>query len=184
MNVLTALVAVCLVAALGYAGGEVEGLRWVFGTLVPYAAIVIFLVGIACRVFRWSAVPVPFRITTTAGQQKSLPWFKHSKLENPFTTLGVIGRMALEVLLFRSLFRNTKAQLRSGPKLIYGEEKWLWLAAIAFHWCFLVIFLRHLRFFLEPVPGCVKVLETVDGFFQIGAPVLYWSGVIALAGLL
>jgi len=184
MNVLTALVAVCLVAALGYAGGEVEGLRWFFGTLVPYAAIVIFLVGIACRVFRWSSVPVPFRITTTAGQQKSLSWIKHSKLESPFTTLGVIGRMALEVLLFRSLFRNTKAQLRSGPKLIYGEEKWLWLAAIAFHWCFLVIFLRHLRFFLEPVPGCVKVLETVDGFFQIGAPVLYWSGVIALAALL
>ena len=64
-------------------------------------------------------------------------------------------RMALEILLFRSLFRNTKAELRKGPRLVFEESKFLWLGALAFHWSFLLIFLRHLRFFLEPVPGMV-----------------------------
>jgi nitrate reductase gamma subunit len=85
--------------------------------------------------------------------------------------------------LFRSLFRNTRAELHPGPRLVYGEEKWLWLAAMVFHWSFLIVFLRHLRFFLEPVPGFVLALQAADGFFQIGAPVLYWSGVTILAAL-
>lgn len=184
MHVTTALVAVLLLAALGYAGGRIDGLRFFFGAVVPLAAIAVFLAGIAARVVRWAAVPVPFRIPTTSGQQKSLPWLKHAKLDNPASAAGVVGRMALEILLFRSLFRNTKAELHSGPRLVYGEEKWLWLAALAFHWSFLIIFLRHLRFFMEPVPAFVVAIGTIDGFFQIGAPVLYWSGVIVLAALL
>ena len=32
------------------------------------------------------------------------------------------------------------------------EDKLLWLGALAFHWSLLVILLRHLRFFVEPVP--------------------------------
>jgi nitrate reductase gamma subunit len=184
MNAASALVAVLLLVALAFAGAQVAPLRPLFGTALPYLAIVVFLGGLVWRVLKWSRSPVPFRITSTCGQQQSLPWIKQSKLDCPSTTLGVIGRMALEVLLFRSLFRNTKAELHSGPKLAYGEEKWLWLAAMAFHWSFLIIFLRHLRFFLEPVPACVLALSTLDGFFQIGAPVLYWTGVISLAALL
>ena len=187
MNVLVALVVVLVLAGLGYAGGQVGSLRWLLGTVLPYAAIVTFLAGIAYRVIRWSSSPVPFRITTTCGQQKSLSWIKPGWIESPYTKLGVVARMALEILLFRSLFRNTKAQLRGGPRLVYGEEKWLWLAALAFHWSFLIILLRHLRFFMEPVPAFVLALESLDGFFQIGAPVLYWTGVIipvALAYLL
>jgi nitrate reductase gamma subunit len=91
--------------------------------------------------------------------------------------------MLLEVLLFRSLFRNTRAELRPGPRLIYGEEKYLWLAAIAFHWSFLFIFLRHLRFFMTPVPAFVTLLHKVDGFFDVGAPVLYATDVVILAAL-
>jgi nitrate reductase gamma subunit len=184
MNLLTALVAACFLVALGYVGGQVEGLRFLFGTILPYAAIVTFLAGIAYRVIGWASVPVPFRIPTTSGQQRSLPWIKSAKLDSPFTTRAVIGRMLLEVLLFRSLFRNTKSELRDGPRLVYGEEKWLWLAAMAFHWTFLIVFLRHLRFFMEPVPGWVVILQSLDGFFQIGAPVLLWTGVILLAALL
>jgi len=184
MNAVTALLAVLLLVALALAGAEVTPLRYVFGAALPYVAIVLFLGGLVWRVLKWSRSPVPFRITSTCGQQQSLPWIKQSKLDCPSTTLGVIGRMALEVLLFRSLFRNTKAELHSGPKLAYGEEKWLWLGAIAFHWSFLIIFLRHLRFFLEPVPACVQVLEQLDGFFQIGAPVLLWTGLISLAAIL
>lgn len=183
MHVLTALVAVCVLAATGYVGGALDGLRPLFGTVIPYAAIVTFQAGVVWRVIRWSSSPVPFRITTTCGQQKSLPWIRQAKLDNPSTTLGAVGRVALEVLFFRSLFRNTRTELRQGPRLIYGEENWLWLAAMAFHWSFLIIFLRHLRFFMEPVPGWVLGLQTVDGFFQIGAPALYWTGVIILGAL-
>ena len=35
-----------------------------------------------------------------------------SRIESPSTTLGVVGRMALEVFLFRSLFRNTASARR------------------------------------------------------------------------
>jgi nitrate reductase gamma subunit len=91
--------------------------------------------------------------------------------------------MALEVGLFRSLFRNTRVELRDGPRLTFGENKFLWLGALAFHWSFLVVFLRHLRFFMEPVPALVNVLSSVDGFFQVGTPVLYVTDVIIVMAL-
>lgn len=183
MNAFFALIAALIVMALGVVGAQVEGLRSLFAVIVPYAAVTVFLVGVVLRVVRWAGSPVPFRITTTCGQQKSLPWIKSSWLESPYTRLGAVCRMALEVLLFRSLFRNTKVELRKGPRLVYGEEKYLWLAALAFHWCFLVILLRHLRFFLEPVPGFVYALHTLDGFFQVGAPELLWSNLFIVAAL-
>ena len=164
--------------------GRVEQSRLLLGVIVPYAAVVTFLVGVSYRVVRWSLAPVPFRIPTTCGQQKSLPWIKAGWLESPSKTTGVVARMALEILLFRSLFRNTKAELRQGPRLTYGESKFLWLAALAFHWSFLVIFLRHLRFFMEPVPRLVLALDKLDSFFQVGAPILYVTDVILVAALL
>ncbi len=183
MKFLYSLIAVSALAGVGYFGGQVEGLGAVFGIVIPYAAIAILLLGISYRVLAWAQCPVPFRIPTTCGQEKSLPWIKSAKLDCPSTTLGAVGRMALEILLFRSLFRNTKAELRQGGKLTYGEEKVLWLAALAFHWSFLIIFVRHLRFFLEPIPGFVLRLETVDGFFQVGAPAVYATDVVILAAL-
>jgi nitrate reductase gamma subunit len=183
MKFLYSLIAVSALAGVGYFGGQVEGLGAVFGIVIPYAAIALFLLGISYRVLAWAQCPVPFRIATTCGQEKSLPWLKSAKLDCPSTTLGAVGRMALEILLFRSLFRNTKAELRQGGKLTYGEEKVLWLAALGFHWSFLIIFVRHLRFFLEPIPGFVLGLEAVDGFFQVGAPAVYATDVVILAAL-
>jgi nitrate reductase gamma subunit len=113
-----------------------------------------------------------------------LPWIKPGWLESPYSTPGVIARMALEILLFRSLFRNTRSRLQEGPRLIYGEAKWLWLAALAFHWSLLIVLLRHLRFLVEPVPKLALFLESVDGFFQIGAPVLYATDIVLFAALL
>jgi len=112
-----------------------------------------------------------------------LPWIKQNKLESPSSTLGVIGRMALEVLLFRSLFRNLKTQLYDGTKLVYGEAKWLWLAGLAFHWSFLFIVVRHLRFFMEKVPTSLKMIEGLDSFLQIGAPLLYITDAVILAAV-
>jgi len=184
MNILLSLVAVLVLTLLGYLAGALDGLQFLFGVILPYLAIAVFLAGVVYRVFLWAKTPVPFRIPTTCGQERTLPWIKSNRLDAPDTTLGVIGRMALEVLLFRSLFRNTKAELREGPRLVYGEEKWLWLAAIAFHWSFLMIFLRHLRLFMEPVPRFVYLLQTLDGFLQIGLPVLYMTDIVIVAALL
>ncbi len=184
MDVVYALLTVTVLASLAFFGGETASLRPLFGVVLPGVALVTFLLGLTYRVVLWARSPVPFRIPTTCGQQKSLPWIKAGWLESPSGTPGVMARMALEVGLFRSLFRNTKVELRDGPRLLYGENKFLWLGALAFHWSFLVIFLRHLRFFMEPVPGFVNLLSSMDGFFQVGAPVLYVTDVIIVAALL
>ncbi|MBP8646475.1 MAG: sulfate reduction electron transfer complex DsrMKJOP subunit DsrM [Syntrophobacteraceae bacterium] len=174
---LTVVIALILAAFLGV---KAAGMTYFFGVIIPYLAVVTFLVGVVYRVITWARSPVPFRIPTTAGQQKSFPWVKHSKLDNPSTTAGVVGRMLLEVLLFRSLFRNTKMEFRQGPKVTYQWEKWLWLAGLLFHWCFLVILIRHLRFFTEPVPFFVLITERLDGLFQVGLPGVYITDVVFL----
>jgi nitrate reductase gamma subunit len=172
------LMAVLTLVLVAFAGVKLMGLQYVFGVIVPYAAFGLFFTGLIYRVLKWASSPVPFRIPTTAGQQKSLPWIKQNKLDNPTTTAGVIGRMALEVLLFRSLFRNTRLELREGPRIAYEWEKWLWLAGLAFHWGFLVILMRHLRLFTEPLPFFVHWLEVLDGLFQVGLPTLYLSDLV------
>jgi len=188
LGIILSFITVLVLVLIPLVGMQVANLQVLFGVVIPYLAIGTFLVGLAYRVILWSRSPVPFRIPTTAGQQKSLSWIKPNKLENPSTTTGVIGRMLLEILLFRSLFRNTKMSYREGPRVTYEWEKWLWLAAILFHYAFLVVLLRHLRFFTEPVPAFVGLLETLDGFAQtgigplpgLGLPGLLISGVILL----
>ena len=184
MGSVFAFFAVIALTLIAFIGVKAAGLHFLFGVLIPYAALATFIVGIVYRVlFWWGSSPVPFCIPTTCGQEKSLPWIKQNKLENPSSTLGVIGRMALEVLLFRSLFRNVKTQLYDGTKLVYGEAKWLWLAGLAFHWSFLVIVVRHMRFFMEKVPVSIKMIEGLDSFLQIGAPLLYITDAVILAAV-
>lgn len=180
MGIKFSLGVVAALVAVVFLGVKVAGLSYFFGVIFPYIAIFTFVVGFAYRVLNWARSPVPFRIPTTAGQQHSLPWIKQNKLDNPSTTAGVIGRMALEVLLFRSLFRNTKVEFRDGPKLTYQWEKWLWLAGLLFHWSFFVILIRHLRFFAEPVPGFVHLIESADGFLQLGLPGVYITDLLFL----
>ncbi len=179
MGMIFSLAAVLLLAAIAFIGVKLH-LLGLFGVAIPYLAFLVFIAGFIRKVIKWGQSPVPFHIPTTCGQQKSLPWIKHSKLDNPSSTLGVIGRMALEVLLFRSLFRNTKTEIRDG-KVTYGSNKWLWLGALAFHATFFVVVIRHLRFFTEPVPACINLLDAVDGFVQVGVPHLLLTGVVLLA---
>jgi len=185
LNALTSFILIVVAAGLAFAGGEASGTRVLLGVILPYVAMAAFLAGIVYRVLKWAAAPVPFHIPTTCGQQKSLPWIKSSWIESPHTRLGVAVRMALEILLFRSLFRNSRAQLRpEGPRLVYAESKWLWLGAMAFHWSLLIIVLRHLRFFVVPVPHFILGMDAVDGFFQIGAPQLLLTDAIVVIALL
>ncbi|MFZ5945303.1 MAG: sulfate reduction electron transfer complex DsrMKJOP subunit DsrM [Bacillota bacterium] len=172
---------VALILAV-FLGVEVLGFAYLFGVIIPYLALATFIVGFIVRIVKWGKAPVPFKIPTTVGQQKSLPWIKQNKIENPSSTAGVVARMALEVLFFRSLFRNSKAEL-TGNRLVFQWEKWLWMAGLVFHWSFLIVVVRHLRFFLEPVPFFVRLIEKVDGFFLVDLQNVYITGILLLAAV-
>jgi len=176
MNVLIPLIAVGGLFALGFVGAA-AGLGWLFGVVFPYLAVALFLGGIVYRVMNWAGTPVPFRVPTTCGQQKTLPWIRRQRLDNPHSTMAVIGRMALEVLFFRSLLRNTKVEMVGEKRLAYATDLSLWLGAMAMHWSFLVILVRHLRFFTNPVPYLGTFTEKTDGFMEIGLPVFYMTSI-------
>ena len=184
MRALIALLAVAVLLGVVYVGVGLAGQEYLFGVAIPYIAIAVFLIGLVYRVLVWAGAPVPYRIPTTCGQQKTLPWLKQNRLDNPSSLPGVLGRMALEVLLFRSLFRNTRVVLTPTTKLAYLSDKLLWAGSLAFHWCFLIIFIRHLRFFLEPVPGLVHQLEIWDGFFQLTIPTFLLTDAVIMVALL
>jgi nitrate reductase gamma subunit len=186
------LLAVIALFLLAYVGvSAVPATRWLFGVWIPYAAVLVFIVFFIRRILAWARVPVPFRIPTTAGQQKTLPWIREAKWDNPSSKSGVFMRMLLEVVAFRSLFRNTRTKLREG-RVSYSLEIFLWIGALAFHYAFFTVLFRHLRFFTEPVPLPVRLLENVDSFFrfevlldtiQFGVPGVYLSGLVLLAAV-
>lgn len=180
MGIFFSIVAFSIIVIIGLLGNYSP---FIFGVVIPYLAIALFLIGIILRIIKWAKSPVPFRITTTSGQQKSLPWIHRNRFDNPFTALETLGRMLLEILFFRSLFRNTRAGIKDGKMLVYGSEKWLWLFAILFHWSFLIIVLRHFRFFTQPTPSFVNALQSLDGFFQFGVPILYITNVAIVVAL-
>jgi nitrate reductase gamma subunit len=182
MQAVYSFVTVIGVIVAAAVAGRVHGGDALLLSVVAYAGLAVFLIGFCHRVVKWAAAPVPFRIPVTCGQQTSQSWIKSAALDNPTTTGGVLGRMALEVFLFRSLFRNSQARLHEG-RLILSEQKYLWLAALAFHWSLLIILVRHLRLLVEPVPAVLLRVERVDGFFQLGTPPLYISDAVFACAL-
>jgi nitrate reductase gamma subunit len=97
--------------------------------LLFYAATVVLVLGLAYRIWGYLRVPAPLKIPTTPA---------------PTTRGGVAMRLAREVVLFESLF---KANL------------WLWACGWLFHAGLLLVLLRHLRYFTEPVWGWVALLQ-------------------------
>lgn len=186
MNALVTLFAVfllCLIPVFGVGTARLTGL---FGFVIPAAAAVAFIVGFCCKIYSWAKLPVPFRIPTTGGQQKTLDFMAHNPLDNPPTVGWTWLRMILEICCFRSLLRNTEVslQVKDGkPTVGYYSAKWLWLAALMFHYSFLVIFLRHFRFFTDPVPFAISGLEQLDGIVQMLQPNIYLTDVMLVAGL-
>ena len=176
-----AVIALILIAWLGV---QIPGMQYFFGVAIPYLAVMVFLGGFVYRVVQWGKSPVPFSIQTTCGQAKSLDFVKHNRLESPHTTSEVIARMALEILTFRSLFRNTKSEFYDGPKITYESSKWLWLFALIFHYSFLVVIIRHMRMFLNPVPDLIAFLDRADSMFEIGTPAMYMTTAGLIIGVL
>ncbi|MBT8334440.1 MAG: sulfate reduction electron transfer complex DsrMKJOP subunit DsrM [Deltaproteobacteria bacterium] len=176
-----AVIALILIAWLG---SQIPGMQYFFGVAVRYLAVMVFLGGFVYKIMDWAKTPVPFSIQTTCGQGKSLDFIKHNRLEAPHTTSEVIARMALEIFTFRSLFRHTKAEVHDGPHVTYESSKWLWLFALVFHYSFLIILIRHMRLFLNPVPEFIIWLDWADSMFEIGTPALYMTDAGLLIGVL
>ena len=186
------LIAVIILFLIAYLGAQFTGLQYVFGVVIPYLALITFVLGFASRVIGWSRSAVPFSIPTTGGQQKSLPWIKHAQFDCPVTKWQVVVRMAFEILTFRSLFRNTRMHLKEAGRLAYQLEIFLWVGALAFHYALLAVLFRHLRFFIEPVPFLVQLVENIDSFFRVeiiypafkfGLPNVYISGFVLIAAV-
>jgi nitrate reductase gamma subunit len=182
-KVLIPAVMVAMLAAIPYFGVTMGGQTYLFGVVVPYAAAAIFVLGFLFRMVDWLRRPVPFRITTTAGQEKSLDWIPYSRLESPANAAQAWVRVLLEVLFFRSLFRNNKAEMRDGPSFTFASSKWLWLGGLAFHWSMLVIVLRHTRFFFTELPGFIQPLEVADRFMELTLPAFYLTDAVVLAAI-
>lgn len=126
----------------------------VFFTALAYLALATFWLGLGYRVWTWVETPVPLKIPTTPAP-KTLP--------------GVVARMVGEVLIFRSLFASSRA---------------LWLGGWAFHGALLLILLRHLRYFLYPVPEWMLTLQpsgVLAGIvFLIAAAYLFLRRIVLL----
>jgi nitrate reductase gamma subunit len=86
-----------------------------------YLAAAVMAGGVAYRIADYWRTPAPLKIPTTPA---------------PLTAGGVALRLAREVVLFESLF---KANL------------WTWACGWVFHAGLLLVLVRHLRYFTEPV---------------------------------
>jgi nitrate reductase gamma subunit len=94
-----------------------------------YAATAVLAVGLALRIRLYAATPAPLKIPTTPA---------------PVTRAGVAWRLAREVAFFESLF---KASL------------WTWLFGWVFHAALALVLVRHLRYFVEPVPALLVFVQ-------------------------
>ncbi len=92
-------------------------------------AAVVLVAGVAMRVYAYARAPAPLKIPTTPA---------------PTTRTGVAFRLAREAVLFESLF---KASLLT------------WLFGWTFHAALAVVLVRHLRYFTEPVPAWVALVQ-------------------------
>lgn len=182
MSALVAAAAVLALAIIGAAAGALPGGAAAIGVALPYVAFLTLVAGIAWRVWQWAESPVPYRIPTTCGQQRSLPWIRNAPIDNPDNGIMAAVRVAIEALAFRSLLRNSRARVSAG-RLEYSEARLLWLAALALHWSLLVIVLRHLRFVLQPTPLFVSAMDRIDGLLPIGSPPLLITDVLLVVAL-
>ncbi len=108
-----------------------------------YAAAAMLAGGVGYKIWVYARTPQPLKIPTTPA---------------PKTRAGVVLRMVKEVTLFESLFK---------------ANKWIWLFGWIFHFALLLVLLRHLRYFTEPVWGWVALIQ----------PFGLYAGFAMLAGL-
>ena len=111
-----------------------------------YFATAVFTVGLVYRIRLYARTPAPLKIPMTPA---------------PVTQTGVVVRMAKEVVFFESLFKS---------------NKWTWLFGWVFHAALLLVLLRHLRYFTEPVWFWVDWVQP----FGLYAGFVMFAGLLAL----
>ncbi len=94
-----------------------------------YAATILLVAGLAFRIKKYATTPAPLKIPTTPA---------------PTTQSGVVWRLIREVVFFESLFKS---------------NKWIWLFGYLFHFGMLLVLLRHLRYFTDPVWFWVDLIQ-------------------------
>lgn len=179
-----ALVAVLVACAVPMLAVTLSARGGWLALAVAALAVPIVLVAFATKVVRWIRVPVAFRTPLTVGQQRSLPSLRHQATRAPHTPLQTLLRAILDIGLFRPLARTTPTARSLSNGLDHGTTRTLWLAAGLFHVSLAVILVRHLRMFLEPVPGFVAWLEDVDSLGEITLPRIHLSSVGFVLALL
>ena len=116
--------------------------------LLFYAATAVLVFGLAFKIRSYIGTPAPLKIPTTPA---------------PTTTTGVGLRMAREVVLFESLFKSSK---------------WTWIFGWMFHASLLLVLLRHLRYFQQPVWEPVLLIQpfgTYAGFTLVAGLGGLWA---------
>jgi nitrate reductase gamma subunit len=111
--------------------------------LLFYGATVVLVLGVALKIRSYARTPAPLLIPTTPA---------------PTTAGGVALRMTREVVFFESLFK---------------ASKWTWLFGWLFHASLLLVLLRHLRYFQEPVWAPIALVQFVGT----------WAGLTLAVGL-
>lgn len=112
--------------------------------IIFYFSTLVFVVGLLQRIRTYVNTPAPLKIPTTPA---------------PTTSGGVVLRMTREVVFFESLFKG---------------NIWTWAAGWLFHASMLLVLLRHLRYFTDPVWEWVAFIQ----------PFGIYAGITMLAGLL
>ena len=111
--------------------------------LLFYFATAVLAIGVGWRVYDYARTPAPLKIPTTPA---------------PVTRGGVTLRMLREVVFFESLFKG---------------NLWTWAAGWMFHFGLLLVLLRHLRYFTQPVWEVVVLVQ----------PFGIYAGFLMVAGL-
>ena len=91
----------------------------IFFVIYAYVAIAVFILGFLYRIWKFGKTPAPLKIDQTPA---------------PTSDGGVVGRMILEVGVFKSLLKSN---------LI------IWLFGYMFHIGLFLALLKHFRFFLD-----------------------------------
>jgi len=112
-----------------------------------YIATILLVGGLAYKCWLYYKVPAPLKIPTTPA---------------PITRSGVGYRLFKEVVFFESLFKS---------------NKWIWLFGWLFHFGLLLVLLRHLRYFTEPVWFWVNWIQPLGKYASL-------MMIIGLSGLL
>jgi nitrate reductase gamma subunit len=113
-----------------------------------YVATAVLVVGVVVKVAGYARTPAPLKIPTTPA---------------PTSTGGVALRLTREVVFFESLFKG---------------NKWTWLFGWMFHGALLLVLLRHVRYFQQPVWTPIVAIQ----FFGTYAAFAMVAGLAGLWG--